>query len=258
MNRRAGHAATSAPAPANVGSGRPRWDSALALRLFADRDEPTLTVPEQIAARVGDRILAGTVAPGEHVFEQELATEFRVSRGPVREAIRILEREGLVTVLARRGAMVTELNAQEVREIFEVRIALWELAARKFVANPDPEAVATMRSNLAEMERLAELDDDAGRYAESAYQYWVLFAREVGNRRLSRMLSSLSLQTLRYSKLGVASKERRQRSLKGWREALRAVAQGDADRFVELTSRLMRESCEEAARQLGESAERSA
>ncbi|MCL4744678.1 MAG: GntR family transcriptional regulator [Burkholderiaceae bacterium] len=244
--------------PASAGGRRSHWDSALALRLFADRDEPTLTVPEQIAARIGDRILAGTVAPGEHVFEQELATEFRVSRGPVREAIRILEREGLVTVLARRGAMVTELNAQEVREIFEVRIALWELAGRKFVANPDPQVIATMRANLAEMEWLAELDDDDGRYAETAYQFWVLFAREIANRRLSRMLSSLSLQTLRYSKLGMASRERRKRSLEGWREVLRALSQGDADRFVELTSGLMRDSCDEAARRLGESGEKPA
>ncbi len=249
MNKRAEPVSTST---STGGGNYAHWNSALALRLFADRDEPTLTVSEQIAARVGDRVLAGTLAPGEHVFEQELATEFRVSRGPVREAIRILEREGLVTVLARRGAVVTELNAQEVRDIFEVRIALWELAARRFVAKPNPEVIEVLRANLDEMERLTELDDGAGRYAEAAYQFWVLFARENGNRRLARMLSSLSLQTLRYSKLGVASTERRRRSLKGWREALRALAKGDADRFVELTSRLMRESCDEAARKLGD------
>ena len=66
------------------------------------------------------------------------------------------------------------------------------------------------------------------------------------------MLSVVSLQNVRYCKLGVASKESRRGSLKGGREALRALAKGDAERFVELTARLMRESCDEAARRLGD------
>jgi DNA-binding GntR family transcriptional regulator len=84
----------------------------VAFRLFADQDEPTLTVSEQIASRVGERILSGQLAPGVRIGEQELADEFKVSRGPVRDALRILEREGLATLLARRGAIVTDLSAQ--------------------------------------------------------------------------------------------------------------------------------------------------
>jgi DNA-binding GntR family transcriptional regulator len=67
------------------------------------RTDPTLTVSEQIAAQVGDRILSGAMPPGARIGEQELADEFSVSRGPIREALRILEREGLVTIL-RAGA----------------------------------------------------------------------------------------------------------------------------------------------------------
>ena len=95
------------------------WESAVAFRLFADQDVPTLTVPEQIAARVGERILSGLWRPGERIGEQELADEFQVSRGPIREALRILEREGLVTLLARRGAVVTRLQARELHELLE-------------------------------------------------------------------------------------------------------------------------------------------
>ena len=85
------------------------WESAVAFRLFADLETPTLTVPEQIAARVGDRILSGTMLPGSRIGEQELADEFSVSRGPVRDALRILEREGLVTLLPRRGVIVIQI-----------------------------------------------------------------------------------------------------------------------------------------------------
>mgnify|MGYP000119534041 CR=1 FL=1 len=76
-------------------------EGAVAFRLFADQVDPTLTVSEQIAARLGDRILSGAMAPGARIGEQELADEFAVSRGPIREALRILEREGLATLLPR-------------------------------------------------------------------------------------------------------------------------------------------------------------
>jgi len=79
------------------------WESAVAFRLFADLEHPTLTVPEQIALAVGDQIISGELAPGARIVEADLSARFNVSRGPVRDAIRILEREGLVTVLARRA-----------------------------------------------------------------------------------------------------------------------------------------------------------
>ena len=73
------------------------WEGAVAFRLFAEQQDPTLTVSEQIAARVGDRILSGQMPTGTRIGEQELADEFNVSRGPIRDALRILEREGLVS-----------------------------------------------------------------------------------------------------------------------------------------------------------------
>jgi DNA-binding GntR family transcriptional regulator len=113
-----------------------QWEGAVAFRLFADQSDPTLTVSEQIAARLGDRILSGAMPPGARIGEQELADEFAVSRGPIREALRILEREGLATLLPRRGAIVTDLTASELRELLEVRAGLFELVVRKIAARP--------------------------------------------------------------------------------------------------------------------------
>jgi DNA-binding GntR family transcriptional regulator len=227
-----------------------QWEGAVAFRLFADDPQPTLTVPEQIAARIGDRILDGRLAPGQRILEQQLADEFAVSRGPVRDAIRILEREGLVTVLARRGAVVTELNADEVREIFELRAGLFEVVARKTMARPDPELLAILRAGVARLAQLAELEDDGGRYAETTYRLTIIAARRCGNRRLYRTLAALSLQTLRYSKLGLASRARRRQSLKLWREGLRAFERGDLERYLALTRQRIEESAGEAVRRL--------
>ncbi|MEZ4364673.1 MAG: GntR family transcriptional regulator [Kofleriaceae bacterium] len=223
-----------------------RWEGAVAFRLFADQEQPTLTVAEQIAARVGDRILDGTLAPGERIVEQEMADEFGVSRGPVRDALWILQRENLVTLLARRGAVVTTLSADEVREIFEIRAGLHELVARRTIARRDPELLALMRAGVARLQRLAELDDDGGRYAETTYRLSILAARQCGNRRLYRTIAALSLQTLRYSKLGLASRERRQRSVRLWRDGLAALERGDLARYLEITRARIEESGAEA------------
>lgn len=228
------------------------WESAVAFRLFADQDVPTLTVPEQIAARLGERILEERLQPGERIAEQELADEFQVSRGPVREAIRILEREGLVTLLARRGAIVTELTAQELTELLDIRAGLFEVAVRRLMDQPNPNLVPLMLSGTQRLQALAQ-DADAGeQYAETTYRLLILVARLTGNRRLQRMLTSISLQTLRYSKLGLASPERRQRSAQLWGQAVLALEAGDVDAVVRLTRQRLDESAQEAVRLLGQ------
>ena len=228
------------------------WESAVAFRLFADQDVPTLTVPEQIAARLGERILEERLQPGERIAEQELADEFQVSRGPVREAIRILEREGLVTLLARRGAIVTELTAQELTELLDIRAGLFEVAVRRLMDQPNPNLVPLILSGTQRLQALAQ-DADAGeQYAETTYRLLILVARLTGNRRLQRMLTSISLQTLRYSKLGLASPERRQRSAQLWGQAVLALEAGDVDAVVRLTRQRLDESAQEAVRLLGQ------
>lgn len=228
-----------------------QWEGAVAFRLFADQSDPTLTVSEQIAARLGDRILSGAMPPGARIGEQELADEFAVSRGPIREALRILEREGLATLLPRRGAIVTDLTAGELRELLEVRAGLFELVVRKIAARPSPEILTLMEAGVTRLEVLSTAEDGGDDYAETAYRLMILCARQCGNRRLQRMLTALSLQTLRYSKLGLASVERRQRSARLWREATTALAHGDVERMVALTRQRIEESGEEAIRQLG-------
>ena len=227
-----------------------QWESAVAFRLFADQDDPTLTVSEQIAAQVGDRILAGAMAPAARISEQELADEFNVSRGPIREALRILEREGLVTILARRGAIVTELSATELHELLEIRAGLFEMVVRKLAVQPKPELFAMLRAGVERLDALAPVPEAGGEYAETTYRLLILCARQSGNRRLQRMLTALSLQTLRYSKMGLASTERRLQSAALWRQATLALENADVELMVALTRQRIEESGDEAIRQL--------
>lgn len=227
-----------------------RWERSVELRLFGDVSDPTLTVPEQIAAKLGDRIIGGQLAPGQRIGEQELADEFKVSRGPVREAIRILEREGLATVLARRGAVVTLLSARELRELFEIRAGLFEIVVRKVAEARPPELLAVMRAGVERLEVLAEMPDAGDAYAETTNRLIMITARFAGNERLQRMIHALALQTLRYSKLGLASVERRRRSARLWRQSQKALERGDAEQLSRLSRVRSQESGDEAAKQL--------
>lgn len=217
----------SPPAPAR--------DGYVAFRWFGATPRLTLSLPEQIAARIGDRIIDGTYEPGERLVEQDFAAEFSVSRGPVREALRLLEKEGLVRIHARRGAEVTRLSAQEVAETFEVRAGLFAIVSRRLAERRDPQLLRNYRAAVEELARHVD-DADGAAYAETVFRASLMSARACGNARLADLAISLSLQTLRYTRLSLAPLERRRRSLSLWQAALAALEAGDAD-GVEAASR---------------------
>jgi DNA-binding GntR family transcriptional regulator len=115
----------------------------------------TATTGEQIAKQLGQDILQGRYAPGQRVGEQAVAEAFSLSRGPVRDALRILERQGLVEIRPRRGAYVVELALNDVADIFNVRCALLSLAVRYLARNPDQSALDQVDPRLDQLRRLA-------------------------------------------------------------------------------------------------------
>ena len=94
-----------------------------------------------IARTIRERILDGTLAPGDRLVEARLSEEFGVSRVPVREALRALAADGMVTIEPRRGASVTTYSPELIRELVEVRATLEalnaKLAARRNAAGAD-------------------------------------------------------------------------------------------------------------------------
>jgi DNA-binding GntR family transcriptional regulator len=83
-----------------------------------------------VAAELRRLILDGTLQPGERLVEDRLAQLLGVSRNPIREAMRVLEAEGFLDVVARRGAFVATLSARQADDLFDVRLALEPLGAR--------------------------------------------------------------------------------------------------------------------------------
>lgn len=92
------------------------------------------SVAEQIASTLAERIISGRITPGERLLQDHLATEFRASHVPVREAFRLLEAQGLVIVEPRRGVRAAPLDPLAVREVAKMRAALESLALREGAA----------------------------------------------------------------------------------------------------------------------------
>jgi DNA-binding GntR family transcriptional regulator len=198
------------------------------LSTVADGAPLTQSLPEQIAARLSERIVSGTCEPGQRIMEQAVAAEFAVSRGPVREALRLLEKDGLVTILARRGAQVTNLTIAEVKEIFDIRAMLNGLRDRQVAENP---ASANLLPVLkAEVEKLVRFAAEPGLgddYVETVARIDGMLTRASGNQRLKRIQDSLMLQTLRYRQLGLSTSQRRRQSAQSWQDLVKAIQAGD-------------------------------
>lgn len=89
---------------------------------------PDLSTSQLVAQRIRDAIQEGALRPGDRLIEVDIAAELGVSRGPVREAIRILGGEGLVTLRRNRGAIVTSPTFEDVLEVYILRLGLGLLA----------------------------------------------------------------------------------------------------------------------------------
>ena len=188
----------------------------------------TSSLPEQIASRLSERIVSGAYAPGQRVMEQSLASEFAVSRGPIREALRILERDGLVTILPRRGAVVTNLSIEEVKEIFDIRAMLNGLRDRLIAEDPHrAKVLAAVEREVDKLARYAKDPKKGQQYVETVWAINRILTEACTSSRLKTILDSLSRQTLRYSQLGLSTPERRRQSVQHWQKLVEAVRKGD-------------------------------
>jgi DNA-binding GntR family transcriptional regulator len=124
--------------------------SAMSLARAAERSHQPLR--NVVADEIRQLILDGSLRPGERLTEDRLAEQLGVSRNPVREAIRVLETEGLLEVFAHRGASVASLSAQHAENLFDVRLALEPLGARLAARSPSAEGIARMKQILLEVE----------------------------------------------------------------------------------------------------------
>ncbi|MBL8288496.1 MAG: GntR family transcriptional regulator [Rubrivivax sp.] len=143
---------------------------------------------QEVAERLRQAIFDRRLEPGSWIDEQKLATEFGISRTPLREALKVLAVEGLVTMKVRRGAYVTEMSREDVQQVYHL-LALLESDAAARVAR------AADAAQRAELEALHQQLERQARHREAFFaaneRFHMALLRMAGNRWAEQMVTDL-------------------------------------------------------------------
>ena len=142
-------------------------------------------------------IITGELQPGQRLMEVQLAEEMGVSRTPVRESIRKLELEGLVKMVPRRGAYVTPMSVNDLKEMMEIRRALEGLAAELAALNATAEEIAKLYAANQRFGESAMANDEEGIIKNDMDIHDIIY-RASGNKKLLTMINSLREQMQRF------------------------------------------------------------
>jgi DNA-binding GntR family transcriptional regulator len=193
------------------------------------------TAPETIAAALREAILAGKTRPGTLLRQEDLAAQFSMSRIPVRDALRLLEAEGLVTIATNRGAQVTQLSRDEVAEIYHLRILLEGNCLGVAMA----QVTETQLDGIDRIRRRAEIDAATPEWNEGDWSFHEALYRPSGHGRQIEMIKGLRTTSDLYAAAHEALPKQRKRWLADHRAIVAACRAGrTADAVAALTAHL--------------------
>ncbi len=150
------------------------------------------TLQEQVYEYLREQILFGGLAPGQRLIEERLCEETGVSRSPIREAIRRLEKDGLVVVQAQGGVTVYEPTLDDFTSLFECRLHLEPAAARFAAERRTEEELADLQELLARMADIAR-ESDARRTHELHFAFHQCVAEASKNPYMAKIMNDLKV-----------------------------------------------------------------
>lgn len=191
------------------------------------------TLRESIADSIRNSILKGELKPGLKISEPSLATQFGISRTPVREALRQLDSEGFLQIIPRRGARVAPMTEKDVREFYEIKAVLEGHAARMAstrISEREIEKMELLNTNM----KKAHHEGDYKRVFKLHNEFHEVFLRVCGNDHLYQLIRTLVLKFQRFRiLLSIAGKS--EESIAQHWDIIKAFRAKD----VELASRLV-------------------
>lgn len=189
-----------------------------------------------IAERLRGAILSGLFGPGERLPEEQLARAMGVSRGPVREALVKLEREGLIVIRRNRGAFVAQLSREDLDEVYSLRVAIERLAVERCVENADEADIAELQGVVDRIAELLETGITEQDAAELDLTFHDIIYRAGRHRRLYETWATLKPQIhILLLNRNVASDDFRKLVVPSHQEIVDAIRSRDVTRTVEIT-----------------------
>lgn len=190
------------------------------------------TLAVEVRGEIERMIVDGELAAGEKLNELALSNAMGVSRGTVREAIRSLADSGLIDLIANRGAFVHETTLEEVRNLYELRGAIFGMAcaaaARRVGAGAEPKLVAALERNLEQM-RTTQAKTDPARYYALNIEFHDLLLHGAGNPKAKVMYDNLVKEMHLFRRKGLSIATNIARSIEEHDKIVRAVAAADAE-----------------------------
>ncbi len=157
-------------------------------------------LPDKIANFVREAIIVGKLRPGEKISEAKLADELHISRTPIREAIRMLESEGFVSIIPRRGTIVSEFSLEDFYEYFQVKACLEGFAAAG-VADQLGERELNKLKKLNEEEMVAVKAGDFTQYLRIHDEFHQVFLSRTGNSKLLALIQHMGYHIRRLERI---------------------------------------------------------
>lgn len=171
--------------------------------------EKHLTLREKILENIRDAIISGSLKAGSRVSEPELAERYGISRTPIREAFRQLESEGYLTVIPRRGAVVSEFSEKDVEEFYAIKSILEGYAARRACEKLTDKELGRLQAINDRLSELAE-HNDIKTFFKIHGDFHDTFIKAADNEKLRDLINSLvtRFQRLRLTSLSMPGRMR--------------------------------------------------
>ncbi len=198
-------------------------------------------------------IISGDIKPGERLMEVSLAEQMGVSRTPVREAIRRLEAEGLVTMIPRKGTHVSELSVKDIMDVLEVRTVLDQLATSLAAKHMQPAQVKALEIIHKQYISNVEKDNMEGAIRKDVEFHDVIYAAS-GNPRLVAVASSLREHVYRFRVIYMKDNLIAENVLHEHEEILEALRNAQGAKASELAERHIKNQMESIIQTVNENA----
>lgn len=235
-----------------MSSSRSAQDTAAATPRFRLAKGPAPSrgsMPEAVASALREAILDGALTPGTWLREAEVAREMNVSRTPVRDAFRILAAEGLVSINANQGAVVTQMTAEDVVELYVMRETLEMLAAKLAARRGAQQCLEAFADLIPKMREIGE----QGRIQELSklnFDFHAVILAAAGNRYLDRALTQIQNAARRFPDPTLGLPGRVEESIGEHVTLADAISTGDAETAERLAGEHMRHLAELRIRML--------
>ena len=192
-----------------------------------------LPLRDSVFNTLREAILRGDLVPGERLMELQLAAKLGVSRTPIREAIRMLEREGLAITIPRKGAIVAGMTEKDMQDVLEIREALEELSVQVACDKITDEEVAKLRENMENFETSLK-SGDIKRMAEADVEFHDVIYQATDNPKLINMLNNLREQMYRYRVEYLKNPSNHEQLLREHEAIYRGIMAKDKDAVTEM------------------------